>query len=273
MNNVTGFNPENFFLGSLCRRGHDYQGTGKSLRFNNNACKDCKSYWDKKRQSDHAESIHYLGNLCRRGHNHQDSGMSLRYTISDSCVQCHTLHRESKEAHNERGRAYYRANTERTAKRVKAYRLANPEATKKRTRSWQLANPEKMRVGYARYRQAHPEKARAYTHLRKAKKRNCSYSNFSAAELKVRLAEFDGCCYCGQAKVDMHLDHFLPLASGGSHVLSNLVVACPSCNMRKSDRDPYEWFSGQPFFSQKRWKTILKLLGKTQSNYNQIPLL
>ena len=60
---------------------------------------------------------------------------------------------------------------------------------------------------------------------------------------------------------------------GGSHVLSNLVPACATCNGSKGDRDPYVWFSEQPFFSQKRWKRLLKLVGKTQENYNQIPLL
>ena len=33
--------PENQYLGRLCRRGHDYEGTGKSLRNKNKLCVEC----------------------------------------------------------------------------------------------------------------------------------------------------------------------------------------------------------------------------------------
>jgi hypothetical protein len=34
------------------------------------------------------------------------------------------------------------------------------------------------------------------------------------------------------------IDHFTPLAKGGSNDADNLVVACRECNAKKSDRDP-----------------------------------
>ncbi|MFN9435835.1 MAG: HNH endonuclease [Planctomycetota bacterium] len=33
-----------------------------------------------------------------------------------------------------------------------------------------------------------------------------------------------------------HLEHVIPRSKGGLHVSSNLALACPSCNLHKSDR-------------------------------------
>lgn len=41
------------------------------------------------------------------------------------------------------------------------------------------------------------------------------------------------------------VDHYIPLARGGSHSRENLVAACSTCNARKSDLMPDEFFAGQ----------------------------
>ena len=33
-----------------------------------------------------------------------------------------------------------------------------------------------------------------------------------------------------------HIEHIIPLSAGGKTVLENLAIACPSCNLHKSDR-------------------------------------
>ena len=40
---------------------------------------------------------------------------------------------------------------------------------------------------------------------------------------------------------ECHADHVMPLSRGGKHALSNLVIACASCNVRKSARMPNVW--------------------------------
>lgn len=43
------FNREVFFLGSLCKRGHDWQGTGRSLRYQTDGgCVRCQKERTKK---------------------------------------------------------------------------------------------------------------------------------------------------------------------------------------------------------------------------------
>ncbi len=41
------------------------------------------------------------------------------------------------------------------------------------------------------------------------------------------------CRYCGRRARSHHLDHVVPVSKGGSNHPSNLVVACPDCNLRK----------------------------------------
>ncbi|MFP5432866.1 MAG: HNH endonuclease [Alphaproteobacteria bacterium] len=58
----------------------------------------------------------------------------------------------------------------------------------------------------------------------------------------------DGCChYCHERLINYHADHLIPLARGGSNDLANIVLACPSCNLAKGSKMPWE-FSGGRFF-------------------------
>ena len=57
------------------------------------------------------------------------------------------------------------------------------------------------------------------------------------------------CAYCGietkpknKAKNGLEyttMDHVIPLSKGGDHTMENVVIACNSCNARKSDKTEY----------------------------------
>ncbi len=44
------------------------------------------------------------------------------------------------------------------------------------------------------------------------------------------------CQYCGTRSGRLTLDHVVPRHRGGRHTWSNLVTACPNCNLRKGGR-------------------------------------
>lgn len=44
------------------------------------------------------------------------------------------------------------------------------------------------------------------------------------------------CQYCGQRAKRLTLDHIIPRHRGGEYSWTNLVTACPSCNLRKGGR-------------------------------------
>lgn len=76
------------------------------------------------------------------------------------------------------------------------------------------------------------------------------------------------CWYCGETlKPRWHVDHFLPLNRVGGNirnperdVLDNLVPACPSCNIMKSDMDieTFRWLIGNFVTRLNRDVTIYK---------------
>lgn len=56
-------------------------------------------------------------------------------------------------------------------------------------------------------------------------------------------SKYDYCCgYCGKRPDVLHIDHIYPLSKGGKHIKSNLMPACPNCNLRKSSKLPEKWF-------------------------------
>lgn len=42
------------------------------------------------------------------------------------------------------------------------------------------------------------------------------------------------CVYCGEPS--QHVDHVIPVSKGGTNDLDNLVAACSTCNLAKSDK-------------------------------------
>lgn len=139
------------------------------------------------------------------------------------------------------------------------------------TPEWQERQRQKR---LARY-QADPS-LRLY-HREKSKRRKALIKErhaiqVRAKDIRARFAQFDGCAYCG-TRGDMHMDHFIPLAQGGTHTLDNLVPACPTCNLNKQDKDPETWYRAQPFFTEKRWRKILSVLSKRKGPVGQLPLL
>lgn len=59
-------------------------------------------------------------------------------------------------------------------------------------------------------------------------------------ELAVEQRAGQRCEYCRMHQslqgASFHLEHVIPRSKGGSDGLDNLAWACPSCNLRKSDR-------------------------------------
>lgn len=70
----------------------------------------------------------------------------------------------------------------------------------------------------------------------------------------------DRCAYCGERDGQLIVEHMVPRRRGGPDTDLNTVWACSSCNRRKGDRTPLEWFCwqlerGEPIGSNRltRW--------------------
>lgn len=230
-----------------------------------------------------------LGSLCQRGHEYSNTKQSLRRIQNNDCVECERLRNTSERAHikyrkwiekNKEYKAqkdaeYYQKNkVKKAAYDVEYYKL-NGEKKRQRERQRNITDREKIRLRQSVYYQTkHGQLIRKIGSQRyKQRKRSNHKHNYTANELKLHLDKFnEECAYCG-SKPAITIDHFIPVARGGSDCLGNFVLACFSCNSSKYASDPYEWVKRQDFYSDKRWKNILNILGKTMKNYKQIPLI
>ena len=141
------------------------------------------------------------------------------------------------------------------------YYLANRAAFHAASKAWALAHPEKRKEIYTRYRSNNLDVVRAGSlesfkrnmhkplnrikkrerdQMRRARKKNAPGNGITPEQWLATLAECQNrCAYCTQEFGDHNQptqDHVIPLISGGSHDISNVVPACFSCNSRKQRR-------------------------------------
>lgn len=137
-----------------------------------------------------------------------------------------------------RGSAYHAAHRERIATRKAEWREANPGYFRGRyaaNRERQLAlNRERVKDN--------PERNAAKARNRRALKRTAPGSH-TAEDVQAQYDRQKGHCKWCDCKVgdDYHVDHVVPLSEGGSNWPSNLVIACPTCNLSKHAKHPMDW--------------------------------
>jgi 5-methylcytosine-specific restriction endonuclease McrA len=131
------------------------------------------------------------------------------------CEPCNEAHREGYEV---------------------ARRKARSESGYRRTynKQWRVANPEKVRESSRRYKQANPEVDLAAIHRRRQRLDHGMDARDREMSVDYRRAiRDDPCFYCGSSAERCHVDHYFPLAKGGTDHWFNLVPACRTCNLRK----------------------------------------
>lgn len=114
--------------------------------------------------------------------------------------------------------------------------------TDPRALAYRKQNMHKISARAARWQAANPERKRMHARMRIHRKRVQGGEKITLAQVQGILdAQKGKCFYCRKKLDEYHIDHFIPLAKGGKHALSNLVVACPNCNARKHAKDPLEF--------------------------------
>lgn len=54
------------------------------------------------------------------------------------------------------------------------------------------------------------------------------------------------CAYCGAKDTQLEIEHIHPKSKGGSNKISNLAIACRSCNQAKGNQQLKQFLSGKP---------------------------
>jgi 5-methylcytosine-specific restriction endonuclease McrA len=145
----------------------------------------------------------------------------------------------SKEKALARALKWQKENPQRR-KEIRAKWIAN-NLEKMRTirKAWKQANPDKVRAHCAEWMRAHPEVRVANEAKRRAEKMLAggSYSPQQIDELYQR--QQGRCANCkAQLNNKFHRDHIVALANGGDNWIGNIQLLCPTCNCKKSAKDP-----------------------------------
>lgn len=124
------------------------------------------------------------------------------------------------------------------------------EANKGYNAQWRRRNSDKIK----KYEKRGPEYFHAYYEnnkgrykardaRRRARELNAG-SGFSNKDVRNAIAaQRNKCWWCTGLLTDYHVDHRIPLARGGKNDPSNIVIACPTCNLAKGKKMPWEMAS------------------------------
>lgn len=133
--------------------------------------------------------------------------------------------------------------------RVRVAELKNVLSEQARAR-YEAKREEKIAYA-AKWAAQNPEKRRAISQTYKHRRRAVEREGVSSADLLAwKKAQPKRCYWCSKdCKRGYVVDHYQPLAKGGKHEIANLVIACRSCNARKSARDPLD-------FAREVWRLL-----------------
>lgn len=125
----------------------------------------------------------------------------------------------------------------------KAKRDANKEAKRAYDKQYAIVNSAKKVERAREWIRANPEARAAISLSYDGRRRSQKAQGDSTAAIREWISAAKKVCYWCRAKCadEFHVDHYQPLSKGGEHRISNLVIACPRCNLRKSAKDPYEF--------------------------------
>ncbi len=183
-------------------------------------CKTCMREYHKQHYQAHKEEIDKKREVYCETHKEQMSAYYKKYNGN------------RKEEMREYDKQYHEGHKEWHHKQHKQYYLSNREE--------RIANQQQ----YAKTSQGRMVH-KAHNHKRKAQKR-ASQGAYTAQQLQEQMHRQKSKCYYCKVKLSKvwHADHVVPLSRGGSNDISNIVIACPTCNMRKHARLPHEWPEG-----------------------------
>ncbi len=160
--------------------------------------------------------------------------------------------KEEKATKRRAKEARYRANPEWKAKKYaaknKARRLtyaAKAAAEGRALRTWRLTDEERKlarRMSVSKWQQKNKICVAANSRNRRARIKG-NGGKHTAKDIRELFFEQNGLCGLCDLKLDannFHVDHWKPLARGGSNDKSNLKLLHPHCNQIKATKDPVE---------------------------------
>ncbi len=164
--------------------------------------------------------------VCKRNH-----ALTPENTYKTGrCKQC--AHEVQREYRKKRPKAMLDAqkrwrerNREAENERIRRWKAENPGKSAEYSRSWRERHPERVQEVRSEWYQSHIDEERERGRLRRVR-------NDPETATYVKILRLDPCSYCGDPHE--HVDHVIPVFSGGENHWTNFTSACATCNQAKS---------------------------------------
>lgn len=138
---------------------------------------------------------------------------------------------------------YIKTRAKSLARNAEFHRIKKEEVAA-RKRDWRADNYGRVHASETRYKKSELGKIanNACKRKRHAQKFGCEL-RATPSEILALKERSTHCYYCRKPSeiIKLTVDHYFPLALGGAHAISNLVMCCKSCNSRKSKLTPEQW--------------------------------
>lgn len=121
-------------------------------------------------------------------------------------------------------------------------RAKHKESIRVQARDYYQRTKERQKAYGQEYAKNNPDVIRAKDARRRARKKNAPGAGYTRADVsKLLKMQRARCAICKtQIPKSYHVDHVVPLATGGDNESSNLQLLCRSCNCSKGAKDPID---------------------------------
>lgn len=182
-------------------------------------CKECISIYRKKYRDTNKEKIQ----------------LASKIWIENNTEHKKELNKQYRECNIEKIKAYKRQ-----------YHLNNRIKIIEKTKKWYYENLEKAKTTRNKYKKYYKttEAYKASNKATRIKRREVLKNSEKATNTQIKqlIKESKKCYWCNKELNNLyHIDHYMPIAKGGNHNIENLVISCPSCNLRKHSKDPLQF--------------------------------
>jgi len=153
--------------------------------------------------------------------------------LRSACKKCHTA----------KALLYVAQNREKVRAYKKTYYEIHKDDLKQKSKLYFSINFDQIKIVKAQWKKDNSDLVRVYNQNRKAKKRKQTGLISKGIVKKLMTLQKGKCTNC---KADLrdtghHLDHITPIDLGGAHADENLQLLCPTCNLRKFNKEPIAW--------------------------------